>query len=117
MQSKVASLCGKRPSITVDNIEPLTETTDDQQEVTPTEQETEVEIVKPKKLCLRYNINDGVLHQAVKNILKGYAGIDSVFIKDTGSNQAFKLKEGVMVRESLIFELETILNKDDIVVI
>ena len=80
-------------------------------------EETEVEIVRPKKLCLRYNVNDGVLHQAVKHILDGYAGIDTVIIKDTGSNQAFKLNQGVMIRESLIFELETILNKDDIVII
>lgn len=107
---------GKRPSITVDSIEQLSDaSTQDPSE--PETQETEIEIVKPKKLCLRYNMSDGILHQAVKKILDGYVGIDTVCVKDTATNKAYKLTQGVMVRQSLIFELETILNKDDIVVI
>ena len=110
---------GKRPSITVDNIEPLSDSTENEEQKTdePKLKEAEIEIVKPKKLCLRYNMSDGVLHQAVKKILDGYAGIDTVCIKDTSTNKAYKLNQGVMIRESLKFELETILNKEDIVVI
>jgi hypothetical protein len=62
-------------------------------------------------LWLKYNVNDGIIHDAVKHILSSYNGADEVFIKDTGSNQAFKLNQYVTIRESLIYELETILDK------
>ena len=45
-----------------------------------------------------------------------YNGADEVFIKDSGSNQAFKLNQYVTIRESLIYELETILDKSCIFV-
>ena len=53
---------------------------------------------------------------AVKKILSGYNGIDEVYIKDTGTNKAYKLSYLVNIRESLIYELETILDKSCIVV-
>ena len=101
---------GNKPSISADNIE-LLEDKNEINENSIEEKEDEIEIVKPKKLWLKYNINDGIIHDAVKHILSSYNGQDEVFIKDTGSNQAFKLNQYVTIRESLIYELETILDK------
>ncbi len=106
---------GRRPSISVMNVELLDSLEHSQTEVK--EKEVEIEIVKPKKLCLRYNMQDGVLHDAIKKILSTHIGSDIVFIKDTASNQAYKLNQTVNIRESLIYELETILNKDDIKIV
>ena len=105
---------GRKPSISADNIELLEDKSDISEN--PTETIEEVEIIKPKKLCLKYNINDGIIHDAVKHILSGYNGIDEVFIKDTSTNKAYKLNQFVTIRESLIYELETILDKSCIVV-
>ena len=74
----------------------------------------EVEVLKPKKLWLKYNIGDGIIHDAVKKILSDYNGIDEVYVKDTGTNQAFKMNTLVTIRESLLFELKTILPEENI---
>ena len=101
---------GRRPTITVDNLELL----NDKESETDEKHEEEVEVVKPKKLWLKYNLNDGIIHDAVLKILSEYNGSDEVCIKDTASNKAYKINKFVTIRESLIYELETILNKDDI---
>ena len=77
-------------------------------------QEEVIEVVKPKKLWLKYNINDGIIHDAVKHILSSYNGADEVYIKDTSTNKAYKLNQMITIRESLIYELETILDKANI---
>ena len=102
---------GEKPTITADNIELL-----EGGDIEPTETKEEIEVVKPKKLWLKYNISDGIIHQAVLKILSDYNGTDEVFIKDTGTNKAYKLNNMVTVRESLIYELETILEKQNILV-
>lgn len=104
---------GRRPSITVDNLE-LLNNKDDTDSTDNNEKEEEVEVVKPRKLWLKYNLNDGIIHDAVLKILSAYNGSDEVCIKDTASNKAYKINKFVTIRESLIYELETILNKDDI---
>ena len=106
---------GKRPSIVVDNIEVLTHQNENTENKNANN-EKEVEVVKPKKLWLKYNINDGILHDAVKKILSGYNGIDEVYIIDKASRKAFKTNTLVTIRESLIFELETIIDKSDILI-
>ena len=99
-------------SISADNIEVLENDTEHSSDNAIFEEE--IEIVKPKKLWLKYNINDGIIHDAVKHILSSHNGIDEVFIKDSGTNKAFKLNMNVSIRESLIFELETIIEKNNI---
>ncbi|MBE7077057.1 MAG: DNA polymerase III subunit alpha [Clostridiales bacterium] len=108
------SLRDGKVSISADNIELLENS--EKNEETETHETEEVEVVRPRRLCLRYNINDGIVHEAVKKVLSNYNGIDQVFIKDTGSGQVFKSNQLVSIRESLLFELKTILNKDDIIV-
>ena len=103
---------GFKPSITVNTLELLTNEQADNSEA----KEEVVEVEKPRKLCLKYNINDGILHDAVKKILSSYNGSDEVYIKDTGTDKAYKLSCMVTIRESLLFELETILDKSCIAV-
>ena len=104
---------GQKPSVSADNIEVLEDKEFDEE---PQYVEEEIEVVKPKKLWLKYNINDGIIHDTVKHILSGFNGIDEVYVKDTGTNRAFKMNTLVTIRESLIYELETILDKSDIFV-
>ena len=105
---------GRKPSINIDVLELMDDTVENEkEEIEPVE---EIEVVKPKKLWLKYDINEGIIHDAVKKILSGYNGIDEVYIKDTGTNKAYKMSCLVSVRESLIYELETIIDKSCIVV-
>jgi len=108
---------GEKPTITADNIE-LMDSHENDKENSNSEENIyeEVEVVKPKKLWLKYNVGDGIIHDAVKKILSDYNGIDEVYVKDTGTNQAFKMNTLVTIRESLIYELETILDKANIFV-
>ena len=103
---------GQRPSIAVSNYELLDgDDNDNETSDHSTLLEEEVEVIKPKKLWLKYDINDGIIHEAVKKILSSYNGIDEVYVKDTSSNKAYKVNSLVTIRESLIYELETILDK------
>ncbi|MBE5741573.1 MAG: DNA polymerase III subunit alpha [Clostridiales bacterium] len=112
MKGKFTIRDGHKPSITVDNVE-LMEKHSDEESDSPAEIE-EIEVIKPKKLWLKYNLNDGIIHDAVKKILSSYNGIDEVYVKDTATNKAYKMNSMVTIRESLIYELETILDKADI---
>lgn len=104
-----------KASISADNIE-LLEDKDELNENPIQETEQEIEVVKPKRLCLKYDLTNTVIHDAVKKILSSYNGIDAVFVKDTASNKAYKLNLTVQIRESLIYELETILEPSCIVI-
>ncbi len=106
---------GHAPSINIDNIE-LLDNSENGEETLIEDSPVEIEIEKPKRLFLKYNIADGIIHEAVKKILADYSGTSEVFVKDSGSNQAFKMSTLVNIRESLIYELETILDKENIVV-
>ena len=105
---------GQRPSIVAENIE-LLEIAEKEGQIEQIPEEVEVKL--PKKLCLKYNIQDGIVHSAVKKILSEFNGPDLVFIKDTATNQAFKLSNTVSIRESLLFELKTILDESCIHVV
>lgn len=103
---------GEKPVITVDSISVWE---DEKAELEPEEQD--VEVAKPKKLCLRYDVNDAVLHDAIKAIIKSYPGIDYVYVKNTSDNTTYKLNMLVDCRNSLVHELCTLLNREDIVVV
>ncbi len=106
---------GEKPTITADNIELMDDHENTEENGNSNENlYEEVEVIKPKKLWLKYNVSDGIIHDAVKKILSDYNGIDEVYVKDTGTNQAFKMNTLVTIRESLIYELETILDKANI---
>ncbi len=107
---------GEKPTISADNIELMDNGEEEHAETDNDETFEEVEIKKPRKLWLKYNINDGIIHAAVLKILGDHNGTDEVFIKDTGTNKAFKLNNFVNIRESLTFELETILEKENILI-
>lgn len=108
------SLRDGEPTISADSIDFLDNNDEDSEKVKLAE--VEIEIEKPRKLYLRYNTNEGTIHEKVRYILSQYNGIDEVYVKDTGTSQAFKLNMLVKIRESLIYELETILEKSDIAI-
>ena len=108
---------GEKPTISADNIELLDSSENKEEQDNNIDNSLEeIEVIKPKKLWLKYNINDGIIHDAVKKILSDYNGIDEVYVKDAVTGQAFKMNTLVTVRESLIYELETIIEKSNIFV-
>ena len=106
---------GSAPSINAENIE-LMDNRDPEEQPIIQEDIEEVEVKKPRRLWLKYNLNDGIIHDAVKKILSAYNGIDEVFVKDTATNKAYKINSLITIRESLIYELETILDKSCILI-
>jgi len=107
---------GEKPTISADNMELMEDKTSNNDNAEENHFIEEIEVVKPKKLCLKYNISDGIIHNAVTKILGDYNGIDEVYIRDTGTNKAYKLNTLVTVRESLLYELKTILDEENIIV-
>lgn len=104
---------GQKPSISVNSLEPL-EKEENENNDTQIQEQDEVEVKRPRKLWIKYNINDGIIHQAVKKILSGYNGIDEVYIKDTSSNKAYKLNSLVNIQPSLLYELKTVIDEENI---
>lgn len=112
MKGRLSLRDGQRPSVVVEKIELW----DDKNKELKNDIE-EVEVIKQKKLCLRYDITDKVLHDAIMNILKSFEGNDLIFIKNTADNVTYKMNMGIDCRNSLIHELCTLLSKDDIAIV
>lgn len=103
---------GQRPSVVVESIELW-----GSDKKKSSEEPEEIEVIKQKKLCLRYDLSDKVLHDAILNILKSFEGNDLIYIKNTVDNVTYKLNMGIDCRNSLLHELSTLLSKDDIGVV
>ena len=102
---------GMRPSVNIDKIELL----DNQEE----EQEVEIEAeVKPiQKLCLIYNMQNSLVHETVTKMLSEYPGLSEVYIKDEATGQKYKSNLHVDIRSALLYELETVIEKKNIIVV
>ena len=73
---------------------------------------TKEEIVKT--LYLRYNTQDGTVHQQILSILRNYVGSTPVIIKCTGLDKSFKLSFKTNANNYLLNELNAILSEEDI---
>jgi len=88
------------------------------------EEQNEEEIIEPQtpnqplqKLCLIYNMSNELLHENIKNMLKEYPGNSDVYIKDSSTGNKYKLNIFVDIRSSLLYELETLIDQQNIIVI
>lgn len=98
------------PSVNVDSVQLWEENkTDDEAE--------EVEISrKRKRLCLRYDLSDEQLHSKIKSILSSYEGDEKVYIKNAADGVSYLIATTVTIRQSLLYELKTVLPEHDIIV-
>ena len=108
ISGKLSIRDGMKPSVNVDNIDYLDKQVED-------EVDEEEAIVQPKnKLCLIYDMNNMLVHSGVTKMLQEYPGENEVYIKNVSTGQKYKSKLTVDIRNSLIYELETLIEKDNI---
>ena len=104
---------GMKPSINVEEIsyldkEVLEENTVDVEEV---------EQKPTQRLCLIYYMQNQLQHETITKMLMEYPGESEVFIKDQATGQKYKSKITVDIRSSLIYELQTVIDENNIIVL
>ena len=113
IRGKVTLRDGQSLSICVENMELMTNESESVKEK-PAHEEEEV---KPLlRLCLIYDTSNKELHSQICGLLKEYAGGSDVYVKDAVTGARYKLPQKVEIRQSLQYELETILNKSNVII-
>lgn len=112
IKGRVSIRDGKGTSINAEHIELMTEQTDEADPLAPpvTEQP------KVLRLCLIYDTADKDLHAKICQLLKEYVGASDVYVKDAKTGNKYKLPQKVEIRQSLQYELETILSKQNVII-
>lgn len=100
---------GMKPSISVDNVEFLDK---DNVETKDIEEEQAT-----KKLCLIYDMSNVLVHETITKMLTQYPGESEVYIKNQSTGQRYKSNLKVEIRNSLIYELETVIPKENIIIV
>ncbi len=113
IKGKYSVRVGQKPSVMIDSVQLLDGSGEDEQQ--SLEEKIVLKPVKQKKLCMKYDLTDINLHNAVKNILKTYEGFSEVYVKNTSDNKSYKLNLTIEPREALLYELETVLDKGNAV--
>lgn len=103
---KISIRDGQSPIIIADTVEPLSQTT------APTPETVAADT--PKKLYLRFNLQDAVAKRDCTNALTSYAGDIPVVVKDTATGQAFELTTKVRECRALLYELAQIIGEDNV---
>ena len=98
VKGKLSLRDGELPSVLVDTITPWTKET-------PTENNVEVEVQKPKTLYLKYDLTDISLHNKIFSVLKSYLGTTPVIVKCSVTNKTFKLNVNVDASSFMVNEL------------
>lgn len=78
------------------------------------ETETQTAVAHQKTLYLRYDTQNGIMHNNVLAILKSYPGNVPVVVKCTYYNRAFKLGVSISVNDLLMTELYSLLDEENI---
>lgn len=106
IKGKISIRDGMKPSVNVEYIDLLEK---------PVEEDTQEEVVdKKERLCLIYDMNNPLVHNGVMKMLQEYPGDSEVYLKNIATGQKYKSKYAVDLRNSLIYELETLIDKDNI---
>lgn len=119
IKGKVSVRDGLSTSINVDYIESMIGENADRQSTgendTPATEQVQ-EKAPVLRLCLIYDISNKELHNQICELLKEYPGESDVYIKDEISGARYKLPNKVEIRQSLKYELDTILGGDNIII-
>ncbi len=116
IKGKMSMREGQTPSVTVDYIETMTnEIVEQETESEATSTET-IEKPKPLRLCLIYDVSNKAMHNEICELLGQYPGESDVYIKDEITGAKYKLPQKVEIRQSLRYELESMLGHDNIII-
>ncbi len=118
IKGKVSVRDGLSTSINVDFMESMVgESAEEQPKVENTQPEEQVqEKVQLLRLCLIYDVSNKDLHNQICELLKEYPGESDVYLKDEISGNRYKLPQKVEIRQSLRYELESMLGSDNIII-
>jgi len=119
IKGKVSVRDGLSTSINVEFMESmLGESVEEQPAIENNTQPTEQEQVKSQvlRLCLIYDVSNKELHSQICELLKEYPGESDVYLKDEITSARYKLPQKVEIRQSLKYELDTILGSDKIII-
>ena len=119
IKGKVSVRDGLSTSINVEFMESLVSESAEQPVATENNvQQSEPEQPKAPllRLCLIYDISNKELHSQVCELLKEYPGESDVYLKDSYTGARYKLPQKVEIRQSLKYELDTILGGDNIII-
>ena len=111
VKGRISIRDGMKPSVNIEKIELL----DNQEEDEVVEIQVETKPIL--KLCLIYNMQNSLVHETVTQMLSEYPGLSEVYIKDESTGQKYKSNLHVDIRSALLYELETVINKNDIIVV
>ena len=112
IKGRISIRDGVRPSVNVEEIAFLDKEQKDEVEI------EEVQEQKPlQKLCLIYYMQNQLQHETITKMLMEYPGESEVFIKDQATGQKYKSKITVDIRSSLIYELQTVIDESNIIVL
>lgn len=112
IRGRISIRDGKGTSVNVEHLELMTE--HEQAEEIPAVKP--IEEAKPLRLCLIYNTADKDLHAQICQLLKEYIGDSEVYVKDVNTGTKYKLPQKVEIRQSLQYELETMLGKQNVII-
>ena len=119
IKGKVSVRDGLSTSINVEFMESLVSESAEQPVATENNvQQSEPEQPKAPllRLCLIYDVSNKELHSQVCELLKEYPGESDVYLKDSYTGARYKLPQKVEIRQSLKYELDTILGGDNIII-
>ena len=118
IKGKVSVRDGLSTSINVEFMESIVgESAEEQPKVENAQPEEPVQEKAPlPRLCLIYDISNKELHSQVCELLKEYPGESDVYLKDEISGNRYKLPQKVEIRQSLRYELESMLGSDNIII-
>ena len=114
IKGKMSLKDGMLPSVNAENIELLSE--DKQSEILNDHIEN-VEIPqKVLRLCLIYDVSNKALHNEVCQLVNQYIGNSEIYVKDLSTGNKYKLPHKVEIRQSLQYELESLIGKDNVII-
>ena len=113
IKGKMSLRDGMLPSVNAESIELLS--VEAQEEAAEEQNAEEVELPK-LRLCLIYSVSNHDLHSKICNLLGEYPGFSDVYVKDEVTGAKYKLPQKVEIRKSLQYELETLIDKDKIII-
>ena len=113
IKGKLSIRDGMKPSISVDEMDYLDKETKEETE----ENQEEIEQKPIQRLCLIYYMQNQLQHDTITKMLMEYPGESEVYIKDQATGQKYKSKLTVDIRSSLIYELQTVIDEQNILVL
>ena len=118
IKGKVSVRDGLSTSINVEFMESMVGESAEEQPQTDNNQAVEQvqEKVQLLRLCLIYDVSNKDLHNQICELLKEYPGESDVYLKDEILGNRYKLPQKVEIRQSLRYELESMLGSDNIII-